>query len=993
MASSSSSTGSDLDEAFDEDMEALRRACMLTGADPVAVDDSGSDSCGESSDTDDVDLLRRLQERFYDPSSDADSLPLIKPLISLPPPDSDEEDDFETLRAIQKRFTQYESDAAGRKSQNFIQDTEIVVADMTYGQETRNILPNNGKNMAPSEELLASGFTERAEDEASNVNFRGFMKYQFPKSAKFFVDALKKNRSCQKFIRRKLIEIEAKIEENKELKERLKCLMDFQVACKRKAGRILSQKKDPRVRLISMQKPRTIKDSKASYKKVPALFFGPAENSHVSKYKMVLKTFPFSLRKQKWSNMEKEKLAKGIKQQYQEMLILSSMNCESDIDSNLMSALSSSDLDITPEKIRSFLPLVNWDRLASMYITGHFGAECEARWLNCEDPMVNHNPWTILEDKKLLFIVQESGVYNWIDISIALGSNRTPFQCLARYQRSLNPHILNKDWTEDEDAKLRAAVESFGDNNWQLVASNLEGRTGPQCSNRWRKSLNPDRRKVGRWSVDEDKHLKVAVMLFGAKNWNKIAQFAPGRTQVQCRERWLNCLDPSLNLKAWTEEEDAKLLAAIAEHGYCWSKVATCVPPRTDSQCRRRWKVLLPHEVPLLQAARKMKRTVLISNFVDRESERPTIGPNDFTPLVNFSEAENDDGTRPRKKRSSDNQPKKSRVKSKRSFNETSTADGVINISTNAVPADSALVCGINSNTAGGGSSKRSRKKKSSDDQPKKLRATSSRSVKEHVTADGMVNSSADKVPSDKSLVHIVSTTTAESGRIKRTRKKMLSGDQRNNSMVKSRESCKKNIMADGMVNSSTETAPADLSLVPSANSNTAENGSIKRTGKRTSSDNQPNQSRVKSRRFVKLNLETDAMVNSTGDIVPAGLSAVPNVNFSTAECGGNKRTAQRTLSCNQHNKSKAKSRRFHEENRTTVDTVIDSYADTIPADASLVPIVNSNNAESGNIKRTRKKTLRGPEAEAQKVASYDGPLLMLSKKSSAERDVRQKIK
>lgn len=52
-------------------------------------------------------------------------------------------------------------------------------------------------------------------------------------------------------------------------------------------------------------------------------------------------------------------------------------------------------------------------------------------------------------------------------------------------------------------------------------------------------------------------------------------------------------------------------------------------------------------------------------------------------------------------------------VKSKRSFKENSTADGVINSSTNAVPADSALVCGINSDTAGGGSSKRSRKKKS----------------------------------------------------------------------------------------------------------------------------------------------------------------------------------------------------------------------------------------------------------------------------------------
>ncbi|KAG1368347.1 hypothetical protein COCNU_14G008150 [Cocos nucifera] len=565
-----------------------------------------------------------------------------------------------------------------------------------------------------------------------------------------------------------------------------------------------------------------------------------AENSHVSKYKMVLKTFPVSLRKQKWSNMEKEKLAKGIKQQYQEMLILNSMNFErymrmlSDIDSNLISALSSSDLDITPEKIRSFIPLVNWDQLASMYLTGRSGAQCEARSSGLLDKLS-------IDKSQIQLVMPQPEV-------ASLGCGEPLLYLNGKVKCIHHPDIC-----------------------------------GIQES-RWRKSLNPDRRKVGRWSVDEDKRLKVAVMLFGAKNWKKIAQFAPGRTQVQCRERWLNCLDPSLNLKAWTEEEDAKLLAAIAEHGYCWSKVATCVPPRTDSQCRRRWKVLLPHEVPLLQAARKMKRTVLISNFVDRESERPAIGPNDFTPLVNLSETENNDSTRPGKKRSSDNQPKKSRVKSRRSFKENSIADGVINSSTNAVPADSAIVCSINSDTADGGSSKRSRKKKSSDDQP-------------------------------------------------------------NNSMVKSRGYCKENIMADGMVGSSTETAPADLSLVPSASSNAAENGSIEGTGKRTSSNNQLNQSRGKSRGFIKLNLETDAVVNSPGDRVPAGLSAVPNVNFCTAECGGNKSSAQRTL-------------RSHEENKTTVDMVINTYAETIAGDASFIPVINSNNAKSGNIKSMRKKTL-----------------------------------
>lgn len=44
----------------------------------------------------------------------------------------------------------------------------------------------------------------------------------------------------------------------------------------------------------------------------------------------------------------------------------------------------------------------------------------------------------------------------------------------------------------------------------------------------------------------------------------------------------------------------------------------------------RRWKTLFPHEVPLLQAARKIQKAALISNFVDREEQRPALGPCDF---------------------------------------------------------------------------------------------------------------------------------------------------------------------------------------------------------------------------------------------------------------------------------------------------------------------------------------------------------------------------
>lgn len=70
---------------------------------------------------------------------------------------------------------------------------------------------------------------------------------------------------------------------------------------------------------------------------------------------------------------------------------------------------------------------------------------------------------------------------------------------------------------------------------------------------RWIKSIHPAMKRSGKWSADEDKRLKVAVMLFHPKTWRnigqsvpwrtpiwkKVAQYVPGRTHVQCRERYL----------------------------------------------------------------------------------------------------------------------------------------------------------------------------------------------------------------------------------------------------------------------------------------------------------------------------------------------------------------------------------------------------------------------------------------------------------------------
>ncbi|XP_038905717.1 uncharacterized protein LOC120091681 isoform X2 [Benincasa hispida] len=620
------------DDVVDEDMEVLQRAYRLVGVNPEdyinprlsspAVGDANS---GFDSDDDDFELLRNIQNRFSIVDDE-------QPLSTLPPVSLDEEEDeFEMLRSIQRRFAAYESDVLSNK-------------------------PNESRDYVGSLKMDSHNTAAESQTSSKRPSMVAFEKGSLPKAALAFVDAIKKNRSQQKFIRSKMIHLEARIEENKKLRKRCKILKDFQGSCKRKTTCALSQMIDPRVQLISAAKPQA-KDSSKKDKRLSGMYYGPAENSHVACYRMALAKFPRVDRK-KWSIVERENLGKGIRQQFQEMVLqisvdqisgLQGFSADSDDLDNILASIK--DLDITPEKIREFLPKVNWDKLASMYLHGRSGAECEARWLNFEDPLINRDPWTTSEDKNLLFTIQQKGLNNWIEIAVSSGTNRTPFQCLSRYQRSLNASILKREWTKDEDDKLRSAVAIFGVRDWQAVASTLEGRAGTQCSNRWKKSLDPARTKRGHFTPDEDNRLKIAVLLLGPKNWNKKAEFLPGRNQVQCRERWFNCLDPSLRRCEWTEEEDLRLEIAIQEHGYSWAKVAACVPSRTDNDCRRRWKKLFPNEVPLLQEARKIQKAALISNFVDRESERPALGPADFRPRLNTDILCHTDDPKPAPKR------------------------------------------------------------------------------------------------------------------------------------------------------------------------------------------------------------------------------------------------------------------------------------------------------------------------------------------------------
>ena len=98
--------------------------------------------------------------------------------------------------------------------------------------------------------------------------------------------------------------------------------------------------------------------------------------------------------------------------------------------------------------------------------------------------------------------------------------------------------------------------------------------------------------QLGPWSLKEDQLLISLVESFGPSKWNYISTFLPGRIGKQCRERWCNILDPSLEEVEWTQEEDIKLLNMNRVFGNKWSRIAKEYGNRTDNTCWRRWKFL-----------------------------------------------------------------------------------------------------------------------------------------------------------------------------------------------------------------------------------------------------------------------------------------------------------------------------------------------------------------------------------------------------------------
>ena len=144
----------------------------------------------------------------------------------------------------------------------------------------------------------------------------------------------------------------------------------------------------------------------------------------------------------------------------------------------------------------------SWHEVADL-LKPHDPAKCKQRWLEIKPKHVQETPhrkdstrWQKLEDLRIVQskqrvdeeqakgILYDSLTAFWSRVALGV-PGRTAAQCQARYNESLDPQVIKGQWTQEEIQKLKDGVIQFGQSWCKIGLHVVQGRTQRQCRGRF----------------------------------------------------------------------------------------------------------------------------------------------------------------------------------------------------------------------------------------------------------------------------------------------------------------------------------------------------------------------------------------------------------------------------------------------------------------------------------------------------------------------------
>ena len=206
-------------------------------------------------------------------------------------------------------------------------------------------------------------------------------------------------------------------------------------------------------------------------------------------------------------------------------------------------------------------------------------------------------------------------------------SGRSLIQCLHRWKTVHNPSCESSSkgkWTLQEDEQLTIAVSMWDGKSWNYIAEAVDGRDENECFGRWYERIKPTISRM-HWLDEEDALLDEAVQKYEVGNWEQIAEVIEKHNPVHCMLRYYEKLNPELGKGAkgaWTSDEDDKLRNAVETYkAKDWKKIAQCVEGRSIQQCHQRWHGKLNPTITKGQWTEEedQKLCLAVSKYGDRD--------------------------------------------------------------------------------------------------------------------------------------------------------------------------------------------------------------------------------------------------------------------------------------------------------------------------------------------------------------------------------------